>query len=85
MTRWHPRLELARLLEALSEDIIAATDEEVVQAHGRTVAGAAHEVRQLIDAARTDRESGALPCLGDQANGPRRARASRRPLPHQRH
>lgn len=31
MMRWHPRLELARPLEALSQDIIAATEEELRQ------------------------------------------------------
>jgi hypothetical protein len=60
VTRWHPRLELARLLEALSEGIIAATDEEVRQMHGRPVASTAREVRSLVKAARADRGGGAI-------------------------
>jgi hypothetical protein len=58
VTRWHPCLELDRLLEALSEDIIAATDEEVRQMHGRAVASTAREVKLLIKATRADTGSG---------------------------
>jgi len=62
VTRWHPCLELDRLLEALSEDIIAATDEEVRQMHGRAIASTAREVKLLIKAARSDTGSDATGC-----------------------
>lgn len=51
MTSWHPSLDLARLLEALSEEIVTATDEEVRQTSGLqgwTIANTALEVRSLI-------------------------------------
>ena len=51
MTRWHPRLELARLLQALSDDIIAATDEELREIQGRDLAGTARQIRRLVKAA----------------------------------
>ncbi|MBR0840687.1 hypothetical protein JQ607_10855 [Bradyrhizobium liaoningense] len=57
MTRWHPSLDLARLLEALSEEILTATDEEVRQTAGQQgwkIANSAHEIRELIRAARSD-------------------------------
>jgi hypothetical protein len=57
MRRWHPSLDLARLLEALSEEILAAADEEVRQTsdlQGWKIAGAAQEVRGLIAAGRAD-------------------------------
>lgn len=59
MTRWHPSLDLARLLEALNEEILAATDEEVQETSGLqgwTIANAALEVRSLIRTARADVE-----------------------------
>lgn len=59
MTSWHPSLDLARLLEALSEEILAATDEEVRETSGLqgwTIANTAIEVRSLIRTARTDVE-----------------------------
>jgi hypothetical protein len=85
VTRWHPRLELARLLEALSEDIIAATDEELRQMHGRAVASTAREVKQLIKAARADRERGEMTGLDERGAGPRPAGAYLRSSQHQRH
>ncbi|UFZ05576.1 hypothetical protein LQG66_04455 [Bradyrhizobium ontarionense] len=85
MTRWHPRLELTRLLDALSEDIIAATDEEVRQLHGRAVAGAAREVKRLVKAARADKGSGAMAGLNDPGSGLRPVGAARRPSHQQRH
>ncbi|GLR87629.1 hypothetical protein [Bradyrhizobium iriomotense] len=59
ITRWHPSLDLARLLEALSEEILAASDEEVRQTSGLqgwTIANTALEVRNLIKTARADVE-----------------------------
>jgi len=53
MTRWDPHVDLARLLDALSEEIIAATDEEVRHAcvrAGCSITGAPREVRNLIAA-----------------------------------
>ena len=79
MTRWHPRLELARLLEALSEHIIAASDEEVKQTHGKAVASTAREVKQLIKAARADQRSGETTGLDETGTGPRLAGTPRRP------
>ncbi|MBR1023994.1 hypothetical protein JQ559_25985 [Bradyrhizobium viridifuturi] len=57
MTRWHPSLDLARLLEGLSEEILAASDEEVRQTSGLqgwTIANTALDVRDVIKAARAD-------------------------------
>lgn len=57
MTRWHPSLDLARLLEALSDETLAATDGEVRQMsdlQGWKIANTAHEVRELIRAVGTD-------------------------------
>jgi len=85
MTRWHPRLELARLLDALSEDIIAATDEEVRQMNGSAVASTARDVKSLIEAARADKGSGAIVGPNDLGAGPRTIGASRRPAHQQRH
>jgi hypothetical protein len=85
VTRWHPRLELARLLAALSEDIIAASDDEVRQTHGRAFASTAREVKQLIKTAGADQRSGVTASLDETGAGPRLARAPRRPSHHQRH
>jgi hypothetical protein len=85
VTRWHPRLELARLLAALSEDIIAATDEEVRQTHGRAFTSTAREVKSLIKTARADQRNGMTTGLDEAGAGPRLARAPRRPSHHQRH
>ena len=57
MTRWHPSLDLTRLLEELSEEVLAATDEEVLQASGLQgwkIANIAVEVREVIKGARGD-------------------------------
>jgi hypothetical protein len=54
MTRWHPDRDLARLIEALSQEILAASDEELRQALAETgwsIARAASEVRALVAAA----------------------------------
>jgi hypothetical protein len=53
MKGWWPHIDLERLSAALSEEILAATDEDVRAASavsGHAVAGAAHEVRELIEA-----------------------------------
>ncbi|MET4296316.1 hypothetical protein ABIB06_007064 [Bradyrhizobium sp. LB8.2] len=57
MTRWHPSRDLAHLLQALSEEILAATDEEVRETcrlQGWTIANTALEVREVIKAAHGD-------------------------------
>ncbi|MGY3614030.1 hypothetical protein [Bradyrhizobium sp. USDA 10063] len=57
MTRWDPSLDLACLLEALTEEILAATDEEVRETSGLqgwTIANTALEVREVIKAAHGD-------------------------------
>ncbi|MCA1537715.1 hypothetical protein I6F21_34950 [Bradyrhizobium sp. NBAIM03] len=94
MTRWHPTGDLARLLQALSEEILAASDEEVRQTSGLqgwTTANTALEVREVINAARGD-ESGSLNqnCdLNEDLSGPgarlRPARRVRGPFHNQRH
>jgi hypothetical protein len=53
MKDWRPHVDLARLSAALSEEILAAADEDVRAASavsGHAVAGAAQEVRDLIEA-----------------------------------
>lgn len=88
MTRWRPRLELARLLEGLSEEILAATDEEVRQMHGRSIAGTAGDVRRLINAARSNSDEGLRVELGDALREPEAApqpAGLRRPSHQQRH
>jgi hypothetical protein len=53
MKDWRPHIELARLSAALSEEILAAGDEDVradSAVSGHAVAGAAQEVRDLIEA-----------------------------------
>jgi hypothetical protein len=58
MSRWDPHADFGRLMEALTQDIIAATDEEVRQphygAHRCSVCKSADEVRSLIAAATGD-------------------------------
>ncbi|MCK1533710.1 MULTISPECIES: hypothetical protein [unclassified Bradyrhizobium] len=57
MTRWHPSLDLERLFESLSVEILSATDEEVRQMsdhQGWKVANTAQELRKLIRAAGAD-------------------------------
>ncbi len=58
MSRWEPHIDLMRLLEALGNEIVSATEEEVRQAcawDGWSIAMTAKlrckEVRELIDAA----------------------------------
>jgi len=51
MTNWQPHVDLARLLEALAEEIVAATEPEIHQAcaDGRhSVRAAARETRRII-------------------------------------
>jgi hypothetical protein len=87
VTRWQPDLELTRLLEALAEDIIAATDEEVRRMHGRTIASTAREVRLFIGTARpgTDESLRKDESLSGPGAGSRRPDIHRRPPHHQRH
>jgi hypothetical protein len=57
MKNWKPPNDLTRLLEALGNELGAATDEEVRQActgSGWSVTGAAREVRGLINAVTGD-------------------------------
>lgn len=75
MTRRQPSLELDRLLDALSEEVIAATDDEVRQAH-RSFAVTAGEVSRLIEAARADAEERS----GEAVDADLRARRSGRQL-----
>jgi hypothetical protein len=99
VTRWHPNLDLARLFEALSEEILAATDDEVRASAGpgRKLASAAREVRWLIKAACADVDEELDRSLNgtglekypddliEPGAGPRPAGAPRRPSHHQRH
>jgi len=51
MTSWRPHIDLARLLDALAAELMAASDDDVRRAAGhRGTAAAADEVRQVIDA-----------------------------------
>ena len=53
MNRWEPHIDLARLLEALGQEVVAATEQEVREAcveDGRSIRTAAREVRRLIGA-----------------------------------
>jgi hypothetical protein len=57
MKSWKPHIDLARLLEALSDEIVAATEEDVRRAcleDGRSIAVAANEVRRMIGAVTDD-------------------------------
>lgn len=81
MTRWHPSLDLARLLEAVSEEILAATDEEVRETSGLqgwTIANTALEVREAVKAAHAD-GSGSLDRNCDLNEDPREPSARLRP------
>jgi hypothetical protein len=51
MTTWQPHIDLARLLEALGEDIVATTQHEIKQAcaeGGRSVRAEASEALRII-------------------------------------
>ena len=99
MTRWPPHFDLVDLIEALSEEILAATDEEVRASggHGRASASAAREVKLLIESAcaEADEDLGTDPNKGREKDlddelieagaRPRPAGAPRRPSQHQRH
>jgi hypothetical protein len=53
MTEWNPHNDLARLLEALSQEIMAASENEVGRACSedvRSAKAAAREVRGLVGA-----------------------------------
>jgi hypothetical protein len=89
VTRRQPIIEQTRLLDALSQDIISAADEEIRQMHGRKIESTAREVRQLIKDARADSQEGATAVLHDAfckpGAGPRRAGGFRRPSHQPRH
>jgi hypothetical protein len=53
MKDWRPHIDLARLTAAQAEEILAATDDEVcaiAAGLGRSVGGAAQEIRDLVPA-----------------------------------
>jgi len=58
MSRWDPHADLARLIEALAQDIVAASDEEVRRPYHPAPSCSLHEtadeVRSLIAAAMGD-------------------------------
>jgi hypothetical protein len=57
MTRWQPDIDLCRLLEALSADILAASDEEVRQQlarGGSPLAISTRAIREVIAEAMED-------------------------------
>jgi hypothetical protein len=57
MTNWQPHVDLARLLEGLAEEIVAATEPEILQAcadGGHSVRAAARETRTIIGAVTGD-------------------------------
>jgi hypothetical protein len=59
MKSWRPHIDLERLTAALGEDILAATDEEIRRAYaaaGRSVAGAAGDVKEQIAVADDDKD-----------------------------
>lgn len=90
MTRWHPSRDLSLLLEALSEEILAETDEEVRETSGLqgwTIANTALEVREVIKAAQ-GHLNGSLDRIEDLSEPGARLRLTRggRGSPHhQRH
>jgi hypothetical protein len=99
VTRWHPHLDLARLIDALSQDILAASDAEVRAStlHGRKIVSTVHEVRSIIKALCADVEDKDLDeaalkdlirDLDDEPADPGAApqpSGARRPSHHQRH
>jgi hypothetical protein len=57
MSRWMPHVDLTRLLEALGNEIVATTQQEVSQAcveEGSSMRSVAREVRELIGAVSGD-------------------------------
>jgi hypothetical protein len=51
MTRWDPQIDLARLLEALAREILAASDDDVRNGTAESVVRASgDEVRRVIHA-----------------------------------
>jgi hypothetical protein len=63
MSRWDPHIDLMRLLEALGNEIVSTTEQDVRQAcgeHGWSIAMTAKlrckEVRDVIDAASGDQD-----------------------------
>ena len=79
MNRWEPHIDLARLLEALGQEVAAATEQEVRQVcveDGGSIRTAAREVRELIGALISD--------PGDPDAGPLPAEAVKSREHHQR-
>jgi hypothetical protein len=89
VTRWHPCLELERFLEAMSEDVIATTDDELRQMQGLRMKSSVREVRHIIDAARVETSDGGKAILDDGMRTPatrsQLARPLQWPVPPQRH
>lgn len=89
MTRWQPPHELVRLLDALSEEILTATDEEVRQMHGWQLAMTAGEVDVLVKTACAEAEGRATEGLGtgpvEPGVAPQSDASSARLSQHQRH
>jgi len=57
MTSWHPDIDLARLLEALADEVVATTEQEVHEAYawdGHAVRATAKEVSRMIFGDRID-------------------------------
>jgi len=74
MRRWQPDVDLQRLLDALGEEILAATDEEMQRACGGAaclIALSARDVRSVIAAARGNQDGADCGATLAQAAGPR--------------
>jgi hypothetical protein len=60
MSRWEPHIELMQLLEALANEIVSTTEQDVLQACAEegwsTAKLGCKEVRDLADAASGDRD-----------------------------
>jgi len=56
MTRWDPQIDFARLLDALAQEILAASDDDVRQLTlaDSVVRASADEVRRVIEAVLED-------------------------------
>lgn len=67
MKQWRPHVDLARLSQALSEEILAATEQEMRDlsaVSGRSLAGAVRGVRRLIIAATDEQAEGDIVAAG---------------------
>ena len=83
MTTWRPQLDLARLLDALAGEIMAASDDDVCRAGGyRGIAGAAAEVRQVIATVLGDPAEADAPGKVDPRLPPAALRRELRPRQH---